>query len=135
MSWIQRDRTSSQVGKLEHPTYRTFPARTRIFYASVTGVTKENPDGSSRQEIPKECSVGEKVSLVIDSNRYMVVTESGEQIGWLKSNAENELATELGKGRIITAKIYELPGGTVFDKTKRCNLKIISKASLPEVKA
>lgn len=78
------------------------------FSEKVAGISYSNPDGSSRAEIAKSCSYGQKLKLVRepdndrDPNAIKVLTENDEQIGYLSSHFVKEVKPVL-KG---TAKIY-----------------------------
>ncbi|MDE2924933.1 MAG: hypothetical protein OXT71_00835 [Acidobacteriota bacterium] len=62
---------------------------TRVINTKLAGVSRSNPDGTERQDIIKDLTMGELVLLVRDhGNEYdlyatQVQTQSGETIGWV----------------------------------------------------
>ena len=77
---ISDDATLDDVKRLESLKH---------YITKVAGVTHENKDGTSRQEIIADCYEGESLNLVpepdnpIDENAIAVCRASGEQIGYL----------------------------------------------------
>ncbi len=88
----------------------------RTFLVGVKGESFANDDGTSRQEIIRRLRKGASVQLVADptnpNDRWAVkvLTEKGEQIGWLPSDARD--ADALLKGEPIAARVHAIHGGT-----------------------
>lgn len=88
----------------------------RTFLAGVRGESHNNDDGVSRQDIIRRMRTNEPVQLIADpTNEFdrwavKVLTQSGEQIGWLPSDARD--ADALLKGEPIEAKVHAIHGGT-----------------------
>ncbi|MBM7624750.1 tetratricopeptide repeat protein [Sporohalobacter salinus] len=78
----------------------------KFIYTKVVGVTYDNDDGTSRQEILKECNEGEKLKLA------------------------KKLAPYLNAGSEINAEITNLTGGA--NKNLGCNIKINRPSSEDE---
>lgn len=89
---------------------------TREFKIGVRGESFTNEDGSSRQDIIRTLRAGMPVQLAADPHNphdrraVKVLTASGQQIGFLPSDAR-DAATVL-KGEPISARIHALIGGT-----------------------
>jgi hypothetical protein len=95
---------------------------TNIYYVSVRGLSHENTDGTSRQEIAKSLRKGQKVNLqaepMNEHDRWAVkvLVNNGEFLGYLPSDARD--ASAILKGEPISAAIHKLTGGTNwFSKT------------------
>lgn len=80
-----------------------------VIDTKVVGVSKENTDGTSRQEIIKDEVVEEdKIQLqpepdnAYDEYAVKVLTQSGKQIGYLSS----EVAARVSNAMINEAKVY-----------------------------
>jgi len=83
------------------------------FETNIAGITYKNDDGSSREEIMKKCTIGEKLTLTHtpikqDKNAVKVTRYTGEQIGWLHDFVAKEIAPILDKGKTVAAEITEL---------------------------
>ena len=89
----------------------------RSFYTKVVGVTHENRDGSSRQEIIARYLVGEPLELrrepdnPHDSQAIAVCRESGEQLGYISTDIGWRLADEIDGGKEFRASLSSLTGG------------------------
>jgi len=87
---------SVQTGRLGLPN--------KSFYTKVVGVTHLNPNGSSRQEIIRNCEVGERLQLVRepenphDPSAIKVCRESGEQLGYISADLAYRMADEIDGG-------------------------------------
>lgn len=93
-----------------------------IYYVNVRGLSHENPDGTSRQEIAKSLRKGQTVNLQAEPmNQHdrwavKVLVNNGEFLGYLPSDARD--ASAVLKGEPISASIHKLTGGTNwFSKT------------------
>jgi MFS superfamily sulfate permease-like transporter len=101
------------------------------FYTKVSGVTRQNDDGSDRQQILKRCRDGEKLDLVrdpknpYDENAIRVCRKNGEQLGFISAETAEQLARKIDSGMKIEAEIANITGGTTDRPTLGCNLKII----------
>ena len=82
----------------------------RTFLVGVRGESHNNDDGASRQDIIRRMRANEPVQLRADpTNQHdrwavKVLTQSGEQIGWLPSDARD--ADALLKGEPIEATVH-----------------------------
>lgn len=101
------------------------------FYSKIAGVTRKNPDGTSRQRLLKRCKVGQPLKLVrepsnpADENAVMVLTMDGKQLGYLNADVACEIAPRLDAGGRVDCEISDLTGGGLFRKrTRGCNIKI-----------
>lgn len=92
----------------------------RSFLVGVRGVSHNNADGTSRQDIIRRMRTNESVQLKPDPTNphdrwaVKVLTQSGEQIGWLPSDARD--ADALLKGEPIEAAVHAVRGGTTWLK-------------------
>jgi hypothetical protein len=107
------------------------PRQLNPIYAEVVGVTEENFDGTSRQSILKKCRIGDRLDLrhiASDEDEETVgvfLATSREQLGWLVRELAHEIAPRLRKGGKVEAEIIRLPGGgRIFNRTRRCHIKI-----------
>ena len=92
----------------------------RTFVIGVRGESHNNDDGASRQDIIRRMRANEPVQLKADPTNphdrwaVKVLTQSGEQIGWLPSDARD--ADALLKGEPIEAVVHAVRGGTTWIK-------------------
>lgn len=92
----------------------------RTFLVGVRGESRNNDDGASRQDIIRRMRANEPVQLIANpTNQFdrwavKVLTQSGEQIGWLPSDARD--ADALLKGEPIEAVVHAVRGGTTWLK-------------------
>ena len=88
------------------------------FRTKVVGVTHQNADGSSRQEILPTCKRNESLILVREpDNSYdrlaiQVRRRNGEMLGYLRSDVS--LATHIDRGGETKARIVAIVGGPTF---------------------
>jgi hypothetical protein len=100
----------------------------RAFYQQVHGVTFKNDDGSSRQRIIKECSVGEVIELVpepdnrYDSDAVKVCRQNGDQLGYLPSGHRMAEGGELNADYRVT--IEEIYPFEEKPRSRGCKLRI-----------
>ena len=87
----------------------------RVFYAQVHGIYHKNDDGSSRQQIIKDCYEGEELRLVpepnnpVDPNAVKICRKNGEQLGYWQG--DGRMAHDLAIGwtyRITIDEIYKI---------------------------
>lgn len=101
----------------------------KVYFVSIRGVSHDNEDGSSRQEIISKLQRGEILDLIADPmNKYDrwavgVYTKKGVQIGFLPSDARD--SSSILKGEPISAKVAKIVGGTNW-----FNKYILGKKSL-----
>lgn len=92
----------------------------RTYLVGVRGESHSNDDGTSRQDIIHRMRANEPVQLIADpTNKFdrwavKVLTQSGEQIGWLPSDARD--AGTLLKGEPMQAVVHAVRGGTTWLK-------------------
>ncbi len=98
------------------------------FFTKAVGVTKSNPDGSSRQDIIARCKIGEVLELIHQpNNRYdpnaiaVHRRKTGEQIGF--RDLASDLVRDAAAGKQFSAEISDLTGGGFFAK-KTCGVNI-----------
>lgn len=92
---------------------------TETFFSKVVGVTRENDDGSNRQEIiQEELKNGDMLFLnrepdnPYDRNAIAVVTSDFEKkIGYINSDLASRLAPLMDRGSFIDCYIAEITGG------------------------
>ena len=85
----------------------------REFFEKVHGITHKNEDGSSRQDIIRQCWVGEELVLVpeptnrYDPNAVKICRKNGQQLGYWKG--DGRMAYDLAIGwtyRVTIEEIY-----------------------------
>ena len=80
------------------------------FDGKVVGVTRDNPDGSSRQKIARMLSERDELELrpepknPFDKNAIAVYTSAGKQIGYLEARLAAEFTRRRAKG--VVAHCY-----------------------------
>ena len=109
------------------------------FYDKIVGVTKENEDGRSRQEVIEE-DLYEDLELHLerepdnpyDTNAIAVfASEYGDQVGYLSGKVAEELAPLMDRGQLVTCQVAEITGD--YDQTKGVNV-LITKYTLEETR-
>lgn len=91
----------------------------------VAGVTAKNKDGSRRQSIIRQCSVGEKLKFVRephglnDAIAVQVLLDSGEQIGYLDQDLADKIAAKLKSGQPVDGRIADVKVEGWFFNRKR----------------
>jgi single-stranded-DNA-specific exonuclease len=100
------------------------------FVEKVVGVSFEG-----RQAIVALLSIGEQVNLVrdplnrFDRNAIKIVTENGDQFGFLDRNVAASLSVEMDRlGIPVKATVLELPGGYY----EGSNIGVLIGFSMPE---
>lgn len=89
---------------------------TQVFLVGVKGESFPNADGTSRQDIIRCLRKGEQVQLVPEPTNphdrwaVKVLTQAGQQIGWLPSDARD--ASTLMRGEPLVATVHDIRGGT-----------------------
>lgn len=89
------------------------------FHSKVAGVTKNNEDGSSRQEIIRnELKAGDMLLLDREpNNRYdynaiaVVTAAYEEKIGYINSELASRLAPLMDRGHFIDCYVADITGG------------------------
>ncbi|NMB23948.1 MAG: hypothetical protein GX986_00275 [Firmicutes bacterium] len=100
------------------------------FHSKIAGVTRNNPDGTSRQELLAQCQIGQSLKLVrepdnsVDENAIMVLTMDGKQLGYLNKAIAAHVASKVDKGIQVDCEISDLTGGEIGKETRGCNVKI-----------
>ncbi len=88
-----------------------------VMDSKVVGVSKENPDGASRQEIIKnEVEEGDLLSLEVepenefDPNAIKVLSRTGNQIGYLSRETAERIRSAIQNEVSITVKASWVSG-------------------------
>ena len=100
----------------------------RDFHTKVVGVTFDNDNGTSRQEIIKNCRVGEDIILKpVPTKEYPdaigVFNTRGQQLGYISAELAKEIKTQYPTNPMKVV-IAGLTGGEE-NKNYGCNLHII----------
>ncbi len=100
----------------------------------VVGVTKDNKDGTNRQDILREMKergcVGEKLFLEHEKNNpydphaIRILNKEGQQIGYLKKDYSKDVSEILKKGLDVYAIVTEITGGTKSKTSLGCNIEL-----------
>jgi len=107
---------------------------TNRFHTAIAGVTHDNDDGSSRQEILRKCTIGERLilehfPLTDHPNAVKILKTNGEMLGWIRSYVAEGIVEFLNSGGTVRAVITELTGGTTDKKTLGCNIEVIESSN------
>jgi hypothetical protein len=92
------------------------PEIDKFFPSKVAGVSQENRDGSSRQQILQRCSAPESLRLVpepdnpVDLKAIAVLRQNGEQLGYLNARLAQETYNRLRKGERWGARLTAITG-------------------------
>ena len=85
------------------------------FQVRVRGISFQNEDGSDRQKLAALCKAGDTLSLRAepdnphDRHAVAVLNASGQQLGWLPSDAQHSSA--LLRGELIQATVAQVIDG------------------------
>jgi hypothetical protein len=110
-------------------------------HSKVVGVTRQNHDGSDRQEIARHCRAGERLALrrepdnAQDANAVAVFRENGDQVGYLSAAVAEQLAPLLDADAPVTAEVSEVTGGTPDRPTYGVNIRIHDEADVDRATA
>lgn len=103
------------------------------FFQKIAGVSHKNADGSSRQAIIRQCSVGESLELRREPDNphdpfaVAVFRSTGQQLGYLPEHCVRDgrssgtVTSALDSGAECRARISDLTGGT-DGKTRGVNI-------------
>jgi hypothetical protein len=86
------------------------------FRTTIAGVTKQNPDGTDRQNLVKRIRRGEVLKLVRESlnpfDKYCIAVfrTSGEQLGYIPAG-DRRLADHIDMGGEVSVKVIKRTGG------------------------
>lgn len=100
----------------------------RTIHSKVVGVTRDNDDGTSRQEIINELSEYDFLVLerdpqnYYDTNAIKVLTDDNRQIGYLGQRLAEELAPLMDAGQEIECELKEVTG--LDQDTQGVNIEI-----------
>lgn len=97
---------------------RPSDGETRTFATKVVGVTRKNVDDRSRQDVIRDCVIGDDVLLVpepdnpVDPDAIAVYRSNGHQIGYLDARLAGEVSRLIALGGGAGASIADIVGGT-----------------------
>jgi hypothetical protein len=99
------------------------------FFSKVSGVTYQNPDGVSRQEIIDQlCFSDQPLLLMREPNNPYSENAIGVwvayQIGYVKPELADQLALILDEGGVVEARVTEVTGGTEDKPTLGVNIEL-----------
>lgn len=84
------------------------------FFTKVSGVTFDNPGGRNRQEIVRECRIGDELRIQrmrghpYNPDAVAVLTWTGEQLGWLSEYRSEMVAPALARGGRFRARVSDV---------------------------
>jgi hypothetical protein len=107
----------------------------KIFYSKIAGVSFNNPDGSSRQEIIKKYGkagsdlvVMPDISNPVDRNALGLWINIGKnqlkQLGYISHDLSPEIRKEQAAGHRVAIEISEITGGTKSKTTYGVNIRV-----------
>jgi len=95
-------------------------------YSKLAGVTRQNPDGSDRQEIINALTYnGQPLYLFREPNQYSyknIGVYIAFQIGYLNPDMADEIAPLIDEGIPVEAQITDITGGTEAKPTQGVNV-------------
>ncbi|MBM3144616.1 MAG: hypothetical protein FJ010_06525 [Chloroflexi bacterium] len=98
----------------------------QTLYSKLSGVTRQNPDGSDRQEIIEAlCYNGQPLLLLREPNQFSennIGVYLAFQIGYVSPELADELAPLIDEGIPIEAQITEITGGAEGKPTRGVNV-------------
>ena len=106
------------------------------FFTKVAGVTRQNADGSLRQDIiedlEEEWQAGEAVKLTLrrepdnayDRNAVAVLDAEGRQVGYLSRPVASSVAPRMDRGEAVAAELQAVTGGSLTHNYG-VNIKIV----------
>lgn len=124
--YLKYRRQSSQIEKILDCKMDNSVQR---FSTKISGVTFDNPDGSSRQLYLKKSSPNELLLLKrefdnpIDENAIKLVKPNGKQLGYIPSKNAETLAPQMDNGIKFFAQVTQITGGEE-DKSYGANIRI-----------
>jgi single-stranded-DNA-specific exonuclease len=96
-------------------------------YSKLQGVTRHNPDGSSRQEIIAQlCYQGQQLLLMRQTSQYSrneIGVYVAFQIGHVNPELADLLAPIIDQGGVVRAHVTEITGGTEEKPTRGVNVE------------
>jgi len=110
-------RSSSRIEDREIAKWvRANPAIDKWFWSKVVGVSHDNLNGSSRQQILKRCEPRELLTLKpepqnpVDPHAIAVLRENGEQLSYVNSRLGRETYDRMLKGEHWGAMLTAITG-------------------------
>lgn len=110
-------RTDARVGDEQIAKWvMTNPAIDKWFWSKVAGVSHDNLNGMSRQQILRRCEPRELLTLApeprnpVDPHAIAVLRKNGEQIGYLNSRLGRETYNRMQKGEHWGAMLTVITG-------------------------
>lgn len=129
--WIYRIRKKkkAQKPKAAHHKMQADDEPLELIETRVAGVTFENDNGTSRQEILQRCTPGETIVLEHwpmpeDEYAVKVLRENGEQLGYIPREDAEDVADWLNSANSVTAKIKKITGDIKDKPTIGCIIEI-----------
>ncbi len=103
----------------------------RRFTTRLSGVSFDNPDGTSRQDILRKLRAGDMAGLVRmpdhpdDPNAIAVVLRRHGVMGWIPAHIAERFADQLDSGLVGFARVIEITGGTTDKPTLGCAVEVL----------
>ncbi len=103
----------------------------RRFTTRVSGVSFDNPDGTSRQRILQKLRPGDMTGLIRmpdhpdDPNAIAVVFRDRGMLGFIPAHISERLADQLDSGLVGFARVVEITGGTADKPTLGCAVEVL----------
>ena len=95
-------------------------------YSKIAGVTRQNNDGSDRQDIIEALAFnGQQLILMREPNQYSynnIGVYVAYQIGYVNPELADELAPLIDEGVPVEAQITDITGGTEDKPTQGVNV-------------
>jgi len=93
-------------------------------YQQIYGLNATNPDGTPREKVLRQCTIGERLKLVLDAecagrSGLKVCRASGELLGYLTGPIAEDVAYRKKNGLPVTAEIVEFWYQGLFKRVHR----------------
>ncbi len=98
-------------------------------FSKLSGVTRTNMDGTSRQEIIGElCYEGQQLLLIREPNQYShdnIGVYVAYQVGYVNPELAQEIAPLIDQGTAVDARITNITGGSEERPTRGVNVEFL----------
>jgi single-stranded-DNA-specific exonuclease len=98
-------------------------------FSKLSGVTRNNMDGTDRQEIIGElCYEGQQLLLIRKPNQYShdnIGVYVAYQVGYVNPELASEIAPLIDQGGAVDARITNITGGSEERPTRGVNVEFL----------
>jgi hypothetical protein len=126
---------------------RAFPAQRNSnapfghfsLHTKIAGISRQNNDGTDRQLVARMCRVGDRLTLLPDPKNthdefaVKVCVESGEQLGYIKSDIAPPIHVMIRDGHRAYAVVTAITGDSAEKPTVGMNIEVIYPVEAQEI--